>query len=89
MITDRCACDFTALADEELTDHLLHVFEPADRVGNDGLAHEERESLTCACGLPASTPGELDAHFLAVFTPGDAIGNDGRRHQPAEGSDGA
>jgi hypothetical protein len=79
----HCACGFTELADEQLTDHLLHIFEPEDRVGNDGLAHEERERLTCACGLTAVTPQELDAHFIKVFAPDDAIGSDGRLHKLA------
>jgi hypothetical protein len=88
MTATRCTCGFTELADEELTDHLLAVFEPADHMGNDGQAHEERAHLTCACGLTASTPGEFDAHILKVFAPSDAIGSDGLGHGPAEGSDG-
>jgi anti-sigma regulatory factor (Ser/Thr protein kinase) len=79
----RCTCGFTELAEEELTDHLLQVFEPDDHLGNDGLAHEERERLTCACGLTAATPEDLDTHFLKVFVPDDAIGNDGQRHKLA------
>jgi hypothetical protein len=82
MTAARCSCGFTELADEELNDHLLRVFEPEDRTGNDGLAHEERNRLTCACGLTASTPEELDTHFLKVFTTDDAIGSDGHRHEP-------
>jgi hypothetical protein len=89
MTAARCSCGFTDLADEELTDHLLRVFEPDDRTGNDGLAHEEHAHLTCACGLAASTPQELDAHFLKVFGPDDAIGSDGQRHEPAKDGDGA
>jgi hypothetical protein len=81
MISARCTCGFTELADEEISDHLLLVFEPEDDIGNDGLAHEEREHLTCACGLTAITSVELDVHFLKAFTPDDAIGNDGRRHE--------
>jgi hypothetical protein len=81
MIAARCTCGFTELADEELTDHLLLVFEPEDHIGNDGLAHEERERLTCACGLTAITSEEFDAHILKVFTPSDAIASDGERHQ--------
>jgi hypothetical protein len=80
MTAASCSCGFTELADEELNDHLLHVFEPEDRIGNDGLAHEERERLTCACGFTTSTPGDIDEHFLKVFTPDDAIGGDGHRH---------
>ena len=83
MISARCTCGFTELADEEMTDHLLLVFEPADHIGNDGLVHEERERLTCACGLAAITSEEFDAHILKAFTPSDAIGNDGRRHELA------
>jgi hypothetical protein len=82
MTAARCACGFTELEDEELIDHLLHVFEPDDRMGNDGLAHEEREPLACACGLSVVAPEELDYHFLKVFTPSDGIGSDGRRHEP-------
>jgi hypothetical protein len=89
MIAAGCSCGFTELADEELTDHLLQVFEPEDRTGNDGLAHEEREHLTCACGLTTRTPGELDLHFIKAFSPADAIGRDGRRHEPAEVRDDA
>jgi hypothetical protein len=89
MTTARCSCGFAELADEELNDHLLHVFVPDDRTGNDGLAHEERERLTCACGLTATTPEELDAHFLKVFSPDDAIGSDDRKHKPVMADDGA
>jgi hypothetical protein len=88
MIAARCSCGFTELADEELNDHLLHVFEPDDHIGNDGLAHEERDPLACLCGLAAITPEELDAHFLKAFTPDDAIGSDGRRHDPVVAGDG-
>jgi hypothetical protein len=86
MIAARCACGFTELDDEEITDHLNLVFEPDDLKGNDGRVHEERDRLTCACGFPAITSQELDAHLLKVFTPGDAIGRDGRRHEPADDS---
>jgi serine/threonine-protein kinase RsbW len=57
MTDASCACGFAELADEELIDHLLGVFEPDDHVGNDGRVHEERERLTCACGSPGSRPG--------------------------------
>jgi hypothetical protein len=83
MISARCTCGFSELADEEMTDHLLLVFEPADRIGNDGLAHEERGHLTCACGFSAITTEEFDEHILKAFTPSDAIGSDGRRHELA------
>jgi hypothetical protein len=89
MTVARCTCGFTELADEELTDHLLQVFEPDDHKGNDGVAHEERDHLTCACGVTASTPGELDAHLLKVFTPDDVIGNDGHMHESAAADDDA
>ena len=88
MIAAQCLCGFTELADEEITDHLLVVFEPEDRRGSDGLVHEEGENLVCACGLAAITSEELDLHFLKVTVPDDAIGHDGRRHGPAEGADG-
>jgi hypothetical protein len=81
MISARCTCGFAELADEEMTDHLLLVFEPEDHIGNDGLAHEEREHLTCACGVAAITSEEFDSHILKVFTPYDAIGGDGRQHE--------
>jgi serine/threonine-protein kinase RsbW len=87
MTAARCTCGFTELADEELNDHLLHVFEPDDRIGNDGLAHEERDRLTCACGLTATTPDDLNSHFMKVFTPRDTIGNDGHRHEPLVAGD--
>jgi hypothetical protein len=89
MTADRCTCGFTELADEELNDHLLRVFEPDDRMGTDGVAHEERERLTCACGLTASTPAELDEHLLKAFAPDGAIGSDGRKHEPVLACDGA
>ena len=89
MTAASCTCGFTETADEELTDHLLRVFETEGHAGNDGQVHEEREPLTCACGLTASTPDELDAHFIKAFTPDDAIGGDGRRHEPAVAGDGA
>jgi hypothetical protein len=80
MIAARCSCGFTELADEEMTDHLLQVFEPDDQKGTDGLVHEERDRLVCACGLSAITPEELDEHLLKVFTPDNAIGRDGQKH---------
>jgi hypothetical protein len=89
MTTARCTCGFTELADEQMIDHLLQVFEPDDHIGNDGLAHEERQPLTCACGLTASTPGALDAHMLQAFTPDDAKDRDGQLHELASTGDGA
>jgi hypothetical protein len=81
MIAPQCTCGFTELDDELITDHLHQVFEPPDRRGNDGLAHEETSRLTCACALLAGTVEDFDAHLLKVFTPGDAIGRDGKQHQ--------
>jgi hypothetical protein len=84
MIAARCSCGFSELADEELTDHLLRVFEADDQKGTDGLVHEERDPLVCACGLSAITPEEFDAHLLKAFIPDDAIGHDGRKHELVE-----
>jgi hypothetical protein len=81
MTAARCSCGYTELTDEDITDHLLRVFEPADLKGNDGQVHEEREPLTCACGLVAVTPDELDSHFLKAWTPNDALGRDGKKHE--------
>jgi hypothetical protein len=89
MVAARCSCGFTELADEEMMDHLLRVFETDDQKGTDGLVHEEREPLACACGLSAITVEELDAHLLKAFTPVDAIGHDGKRHEPVGECDGA
>jgi hypothetical protein len=89
MIAARCSCGFAELADEEMIDHLLRVFESDDPRGNDGQVHEERERLGCACGLSAITAEELDAHFMAAFAPGDAIGRDGQRHEPLKDGHGA
>lgn len=77
-----CSCGFTALPDEDVIDHLLLVFEPADLRGNDGLVHEESGLLGCACGLTASTSDELDEHLLKAWTPASAVGRDGRTHEP-------
>lgn len=84
MTPARCACGFTELDDETLTDHLLVVFTPDGMRGLDGLIHEESQRLACCCGLAARTPDELDEHFREVFTPGDALGRDGRKHGPAD-----
>lgn len=80
MPATRCACGFESRPDEEITDHLLTVFDPPDSVGIDGLVHEERAALTCSCGFRAPYPAALDHHFLAAFTPVDKIGGDGRQH---------
>ena len=82
MTATSCACGFTELADEQMIDHLLGVFEPDDHIGHDGLLHEERDPLTCACGLTASAPDSLDAHLLQAFTPDDATDRDGQHHEP-------
>lgn len=79
----QCACGFTELGDETLTDHLHGVFTPDDMRVKDGLVHEERKRLACSCGLAARTPDELDGHFRDVFTPDDGVGRDGRKHAPA------
>jgi hypothetical protein len=81
MIAMQCSCGFTELADEEIADHLLLVFEPADGKGSDGLPHEEGERLTCRCGFTATTTEDLDTHLMKLFTPPDAIGQDGNRHE--------
>jgi hypothetical protein len=84
MTAVQCACGFTELDDETLVDHLQLAFEPADRTGHDGSAHEELDRLSCLCGFAAITGDDLDQHFLSVFVPADATGRDGRRHQLAE-----
>jgi len=81
-----CACGFTELADEDITDHLETVFEPDDLTGNDGQVHQETSNLTCSCGLAFITTEELDNHFLAVFTPADAVGRDGQKHEAVDAS---
>jgi hypothetical protein len=80
----QCACGFTELDDETLVDHLQLAFEPADRTGSDGSAHEELDRLSCLCGFAGITGDDLDQHFLSVFAPADAMGRDGRKHEPAE-----
>ena len=89
MVAVQCACGFTELHDEEITDHLELVFEPDDCRGNDGQVHIEGDRLTCLCGLAATSADELDDHFLAMFTPPDAVGRDGRKHQAVGARDGA
>ena len=83
MLATRCACGFVRLEDEEVTDHLLAVFETKDATASDGRVHQELAMLTCACGFLAASAGELDAHFLAVFTPAVPVGRDGARHEAA------
>jgi hypothetical protein len=82
MPATRCSCGFESLPDEDLTDHLLTVFDPPDSVGADGLIHTEHATLTCSCGFAATSPAGLDEHFLAAITPADSIARDGRKHQP-------
>jgi hypothetical protein len=81
MPTSSCSCGFTELAEESITDHLQHVFEPDDNRGTDGLVHVETTLLTCSCGLTAPESATLDEHFLAVFTPTSRIGRDGKKHE--------
>jgi hypothetical protein len=83
MPATRCSCGFERLDDEEVTDHLLAIFEPEDSVGNDGQVHQEGTTLACLCGVIAASVGQLDAHFLAMFTPADSVGRDGAKHTPA------
>jgi len=78
----QCTCGFAETGDEQLIDHFLAVFVPADGRGPDGRVHEEGDRGRCRCGLTAPAPGALDDHFLAVFTPASSIGRDGTRHQP-------
>ena len=82
MLATRCTCGFQRLDDEEVTDHLLAVFEPADSVGSDGQIHQEGTALACVCGFAAPSAKELDAHFLAVFTPANHVAADGQKHEP-------
>jgi hypothetical protein len=41
MINARCSCGFTEAGgvDETITDHLLEMFTPVDRVDADGVEH--------------------------------------------------
>jgi hypothetical protein len=80
MLATRCACGFERLADEEVSDHLLAVFEPVDSIGTDGQVHQEMELRICSCGFSAASGEELDAHFLAVFAPANSVGNDDKEH---------
>jgi hypothetical protein len=82
MPATRCSCGFESLPDEDITDHLLTVFDPPDSTGTDGQLHEEHAPLTCSCGYTAISPEALDDHFLAAFTPAGKIAPDGREHQP-------
>jgi hypothetical protein len=86
MLATRCACGFERLADEEVIDHLLAVFEREDDVGNDDRTHQEMALRACACGFQAASGEQLDTHFLTVFTAADAVGNDGIRHEATGGS---
>jgi hypothetical protein len=82
MPATRCTCGFESLPDEELTDHLLTVFDLSDSVGTDGLIHQEHATLICSCSFAATSPEDLDEHFLAAFIPADSIARDGLKHQP-------
>ena len=83
MLATRCSCGFVRLDDEEVSDHLLSVFEPEDGTGSDGRAHQELAGLTCSCGFRAASAGEMDSHFLVAFIPAGSVGRDGARHEPA------
>jgi hypothetical protein len=83
MLATRCPCGFEELADEQLIDHLLVMFEPADAIGTDGKAHEEMATRACSCGFSAISAQEMDKHFLVAFTPAGSVGSDGRTHQPS------
>jgi hypothetical protein len=82
VLATRCACGFEELADEQLIDHLLSVFEPEGAIGTDGDINLELTSLACSCGLSFPSVEQFDAHFLARFTPASSVGRDGQRHQP-------
>ena len=82
MSATRCVCGFECLADEEVVDHLLAVFEPVNSRGIDGREHEEWRGRACSCGFAGSAGEELDQHFLKVFTPAGSIARDGRKHGP-------
>jgi hypothetical protein len=82
MLATRCACGFERLDDEEVSDHLLAVFEPDDAIGTDDQVHQEDDNRVCSCGFSAAIGDELDTHFLAVFMPADSLDRDGVRHQP-------
>ena len=85
MLATRCACGFEALADEQIIDHLLAVFEPADAVGYDGKAHEEMAGRVCSCGTSFLSGNAMDVHFFVAFAPADLVGGDGRAHEPVAG----
>jgi len=85
MTAVQCACGFSGLADETITDHLEIVFVPRDMRGKDGLVHEELNPLECSCGFTASTPDQLDEHFLQAFMPDDGTGSDGKTHRRSAG----
>jgi hypothetical protein len=56
-LATQCACGFEALADEQVIDHVLAVFEYADAVGTDGKTHEEMAKGACSCGFSVSIHG--------------------------------
>jgi triosephosphate isomerase len=81
-LATQCACGFEALADEQVIDHILAIFEPPGAIGTDGKMHEEMVSRVCSCGIASISGDEMGAHFLAVFIPAHSVGRDGRRHEP-------
>jgi hypothetical protein len=78
----QCACRFTASNRDELADHILEAFSPADDIGTDGQVHAELagRQRACACGFAAASPPGLDAHLLAMFATPDGVGLDGSKH---------
>jgi hypothetical protein len=86
MTTTQCACGFTELADEQISDHLALVFTPDDLIGIDGREHEELPGLACACGYVTGIPGELEGHLVQAFAPVNGIGLDGKRHAVSNSS---
>ena len=88
----RCACGYQAADAEELGDHLMEMFTPADDRDASGTVHAEvsrdRADFTspyrCVCGHLETQTAGLDRHLLEVFSPADRIGLDGRVHAPAD-----
>jgi hypothetical protein len=78
----QCACLFTASDRDDLTDHILEAFSPADDIGTDGQVHAELagRQRACACGFAAASLPGLDAHLLAMFATPDGVGLDGIKH---------
>jgi hypothetical protein len=88
----RCACGYQAADAEELGDHLMEMFTPADDRDASGTVHAEvsrdRADFTspyrCVCGHLETQTAGLDRHLLEVFSPADRIGLDGRVRAPAD-----